>query len=174
MSGTDAVRHRSFAPMADADARVLILGSMPGTASLAARQYYAHPYNQFWPIMEHICGAVQSLPYAERLRMLQQNGIALWDVLHSCVRSGSLDTAIEHASAVPNDLMGLMRAHQRITLLCCNGTTAYRGLQRYFGTQLQRERPELRCLRLPSTSPAHASMRFADKLRAWQAALRSA
>jgi len=156
------------------DARVLILGSMPGAASLAAQQYYAHPYNQFWPIIERICGASGPLAYAARLQLLQARGIALWDVLHSCVRNGSLDAAIEHDSAEPNDLPGLLRSHRDIGLLCCNGATAYRAVQRHFGRQLQQEWPQLRCLRLPSTSPAHAGMRFADKLRAWQTALRSA
>ncbi|HEY5020481.1 MAG TPA: DNA-deoxyinosine glycosylase [Steroidobacteraceae bacterium] len=174
MSAVPAARLYSFPPVARADARLLILGSMPGGASLAAGQYYAHPQNQFWPIMEQLCGARRSLSYPARLRRLQQRRVALWDVLQSCVRSGSLDAAIDHGSAVPNDLPQLLREHPRIERLCCNGTTAYRTVQRFFGAQLQREFPQLQCLRLPSTSPAHAGMRLADKLLAWEAALKGA
>jgi len=167
-------RLRSFAPVARADARVLILGSMPGAASLAAREYYAHPHNQFWPIMQQLCGVPRSLPYRRRLEGLQRQHIALWDVLHSCLRRGSLDAAIEHHSAIPNDLPRLLRTHRHITRLCCNGGTAYRSLQRHFGPLLRREFPQLQCLRLPSTSPAHAGMRFEAKLAAWRAALKDA
>lgn len=164
-------RHRSFAPVARADARVLILGSMPGAASLAAQQYYAHPRNQFWPLMEQILGVRQALPYAERLEHLQASQVALWDVLQSCVRAGSLDAAIEHASAVPNDLPQLLREHPGIVRLCCNGGTAFQALQGHFGVQLRREFPRLDWRRLPSTSPAHAGMSFAAKLQRWRAAL---
>jgi TDG/mug DNA glycosylase family protein len=165
------MRQQSFAAVVRADARVLILGSMPGAASLAAQQYYAHPQNQFWPIIEQLYGVPRSRPYAARLKRLQQSRVALWDVLQSCVRPGSLDAAIEHASAIPNAVPQLLREHPGIVRLCCNGGTAYRATQRYFGAQLQRDFPQLECLRLPSTSPAHAGMRFADKLAAWRAAL---
>jgi len=158
--------------VARVDARVLILGSMPGAASLAAREYYAHPHNQFWPIIEQLCGVARSLPYERRLEGLRRRRVALWDVLQSCHRRGSLDAAIEHDSAVPNDLPQWLREHPRVVRLCCNGGTAWRALRRYFGPQLGREFPQLVCLRLPSTSPAHAGMRFGDKLAAWQAALR--
>jgi TDG/mug DNA glycosylase family protein len=172
MSALPAARLFSFPPVAHADARVLILGSMPGGASLAAGQYYAHPQNQFWPIMERICGAGRSLPYGARLRRLQTQGIALWDVLQSCARHGSLDAAIDHATAVPNDLLHFLREHPRLEHLCCNGSTAFRAVQRFFGTPLQAEFPHVLCLRLPSTSPAHAGMRLEHKLLAWEAALR--
>lgn len=168
------MRHRSFAAVVRADARALILGSMPGAASLAAQQYYAHPQNQFWPIMEQLYGVPRSGPYAARLQRLQHSRVALWDVLQSCVRPGSLDTAIEHASAIPNAVPQLLREHPGIVRLCCNGGTAFRAVLRYFGAQLQREFPQIECLRLPSTSPAHAGMRFADKLAAWRAALEPA
>jgi double-stranded uracil-DNA glycosylase len=147
---------------------------MPGAASLAAQQYYAHPQNQFWTIMERLCGVLRALPYASRVQQLTQQRVALWDVLQSCVRRGSLDAAIEHASAIPNDLPQLLRAHPGIARVCCNGGTAYRALMRYFGPQLQREFPRLQCLQLPSSSPAHAGMSLAEKLVRWQAALRDA
>jgi hypoxanthine-DNA glycosylase len=171
MSAEPGIVHHSFAPVARADARLLILGSMPGEASLAARQYYAYRQNQFWPIMEALCGAGPALPYPRRLERLVQHGIALWDVLYSCLRIGSLDAAIEQASAVPNDLPRLLRAHERIARICCNGAAAHRALQRHFGAELAREFPGVQILRLPSTSPAHAGMPLADKLAAWRAAV---
>ena len=164
-------RHSSFAPVIAAGARVLILGSMPGVASLAAKQYYAHPQNQFWRIIERICGVPHTLPYPARLEGLTSSHLALWDVLESCVRPGSLDSAIEHGSAVPNALTRLLRAHPEIRRLCCNGATSYRLVQRFFAAELVRDFPRLECLRLPSTSPAHAGMRLEDKVLAWRQAL---
>ncbi len=153
------------------DARVLILGSMPGVASLAAGQYYAHPRNQFWPIMGQLCGAQHALPYAARLARLQQHGIALWDALAACVRRGSLDAAIDPASAVANDLPALLHRHRGIALVCCNGATAHRILLRHHGAELAASLPWVRCLRLPSTSPANAGASPAEKLSAWRAAI---
>jgi double-stranded uracil-DNA glycosylase len=174
MSAEPCLRHYSFAAVARGDARTLVLGSMPGVASLAASQYYGHPQNQFWPIMDAICGAGRALPYALRLERLQEHRIALWDVLQSCVRPGSLDSAIDASSAEPNDIPALLRSHGKITRICCNGGTAYRELLRHFGPELQRNFPHVTTLRLPSTSPAHAGMRLAQKLSAWQAAVEPA
>ena len=174
MRSAPASRIRSFAPIVRADARVLILGSMPGTASLAAQQYYAHPQNQFWPIMARAGLSSPELPYPRKLERLQRHGLALWDVLHSCVRQGSLDAAIEARGAIANDLPALLHAHPGIERVCCNGATAYRELQRHFGAKLLREFPRLECLQLPSTSPAHARMPLAAKLMAWEHALRRA
>ncbi|HLK70787.1 MAG TPA: DNA-deoxyinosine glycosylase [Steroidobacteraceae bacterium] len=162
-------RARSFPPIVRPDARILILGSMPGTASLAAGQYYAHPHNQFWRLLGEICGAGIELPYARRLERLQQQRLALWDVLDSCVREGSLDSAIEHHSAVPNDIASLLRAAPGIRRLCCNGATAYHGVRRYFGSELDAQ--GITVIRLPSSSPANASWSFARKLAAWRGAL---
>ncbi len=162
-------RARSFAPVFAPGARVLILGSMPGTASLAAGRYYAHPHNQFWRILGAICGAAPELPYTERLERLTAYGLALWDVLESCLREGSLDTAIEHHSAIANDIPGLLARAPQIRRICCNGTIAHRALLRYFGEPLAAL--GITVLRLPSTSPANASWSFARKLDAWRAAL---
>ncbi|MGH8232515.1 MAG: DNA-deoxyinosine glycosylase [Steroidobacteraceae bacterium] len=161
----------SFAPLVGARTRILILGSMPGVASLTAGQYYAHPRNQFWRIMGAVCEAGPERPYRERLRLLTRAGFGLWDVLESCVRPGSLDAAIEHASAEANDLPSLLRS-RAIVRVCCNGGTAHRALQRYFGVQLAREFAGLQVRALPSTSPANASWSYARKLHAWRAALK--
>jgi len=155
----------------DAGTRILILGSMPGVASLDAQQYYAHPRNQFWPIMGAICGAGPERPYRQRLQVLREHGLGLWDVLHSCVRGGSLDASIEHHSATANDLLPLLRAG-RVMRLCCNGGTAHALLLRHFGQRLAGELPHIDIRRLPSTSPANASWSYARKLSAWSEALR--
>jgi hypoxanthine-DNA glycosylase len=161
---------RGFAPLARGDARLLVLGSMPGAASLAAREYYAHPRNQFWPIMRHCTGVAADAPYAARVAGLQKAGIAVWDVLHSCQRPGSLDAAIELAGAQPNDLPGFLRAHPVITRVVFNGALAARIWRRHFAAPMARDFPQLECLTLPSTSPANASWSAARKQQAWAAA----
>jgi hypoxanthine-DNA glycosylase len=164
-------RVQSFPAVIGAETRILILGSMPGVASLGAQQYYAHPQNHFWRILGAICGAGRELPYPQRLQALLRQGVGLWDVLQSCVRRGSLDTAIELDSARANDLLPLLRSAPRLERLCCNGGTAYRALQRHFGPQLSRAFPHLDVRRLPSTSAANASWSYERKLTAWAEAL---
>jgi TDG/mug DNA glycosylase family protein len=168
------VRVYSFPAVVASDARILILGSMPGVASLSAGQYYAHPRNQFWAILLKLCGVGTSLTYEERLQLVRTRHLALWDVLHSCVRPGSLDAAIEHHSARPNDLPQLLQTARSIRHICCNGATAHSALNRYFGDILARSFPEVQVQRLPSTSPANASWSGARKLSAWRTALRPA
>jgi TDG/mug DNA glycosylase family protein len=164
-------RVQGFPAVIGADTRILILGSMPGIASLNAQQYYAHPQNHFWRIMGEICGAGPELPYAQRLQALLCRRLGLWDVLQSCVRGGSLDAAIELDSAVANDLLPLLRSGA-VTRLCCNGGTAHRALRHHLGEPLEREFPHIEICRLPSTSPANASWSFSRKLAAWSQALR--
>ena len=115
---------RCFPPIASPDARILILGSMPGQASLAAGQYYAHPRNAFWPIMGALFGAGPELPYAQRLERLASAGIALRDVIGRCERAGSLDSAIAPASIEANDFAGLFAACPGIDHVFFNGTAA--------------------------------------------------
>ena len=160
---------RSFAPVADASARVLILGSMPGTRSLDAGQYYAHPRNAFWPIMASLLGFEATAPYPQRLDALRHAGIALWDVLQSCVRPGSLDAAIEPGSRVVHDFVAFFAAHPLIRQVCFNGVEAETSYRRYVLPQLSDD--GLRYARLPSTSPAHAGLGFDQKRAIWRAAL---
>lgn len=163
-------RVASFEPVAAPDARLLLLGSMPGVRSLQAGEYYAHPRNSFWRIMAQLLGFDAAAPYEARLRALQRSGIALWDVLHSCERSGSLDTAIDAASARPNDFAGFLQRYPRIDTLCFNGAAAQRYFNRRVAPTLEPRRA-LRRLRLPSSSPAHAALPFEAKLQAWRAGL---
>lgn len=104
-------RIHSFDPIAAPDAEILILGSMPGRASLAAGQYYAHAQNAFWRIMAELLGFDATAPYAERTQALKSARIALWDVLHSCEREGSLDTNIDRETLVANDFAAFLREH---------------------------------------------------------------
>lgn len=158
----------SFAPVSNADARGLILGSMPGKISLELNQYYALPQNAFWKIMGELVGAYQYLPYEKRLCVLKSSGIALWDVLASCERGeSSLDSHIRNESA--NDFASFFARHPRITQVFFNGSKAEQCFKKFVqGTQTL---PPLKFHRLPSTSPAHAGMRYEDKLQVWQAAI---
>jgi len=157
---------RSFAPLFRADARVLVLGSMPGTASLAAAQYYAHPRNAFWPIMGALFGAGPELPYAQRLERLASAGVALWDVIGRCARAGSLDSAIAPASIEANDFAGLFAACPGSGHVFFNGTAAETAFRRHVRGRIAL--PPLHFARLPSTSPAHAARGLEAKLAAWQ------
>lgn len=150
-------------PIIDAQARVLILGSFPSPASLAARQYYAHRQNQFWRIL----GAVLALPLAERDYPARQAavkaaGIAIWDVYGSCERPGSLDAAIRHG--VANDFAKLKNSAVAMRRVCFNGQTAGKFAPRLAALGYQ-------TIVLPSTSPANASWSFERKLEAWRAGL---
>lgn len=165
-------RLTSFAPVASAPARVLILGSMPGAASLAARQYYAHPRNAFWRILGELAGAHPDLPYDERLARLQARGIALWDVLRHCERPGSLDADIAPASMIANDFAGLFATQPGITRVLFNGATAEQCFRRHVLPGLDAAlSARLTLIRLPSTSPAHAGMAVEHKLAHWREAL---
>lgn len=153
---------KSFPPVVSDRIKILILGSMPGEASLRAAQYYAHPRNAFWPIMAEICGFPAELPYAERLEELKRHQIALWDVLANCVRQGSLDSAIREARC--NRIPELLARHPETIKIFCNGNTACGYLKRAFGCILNKYEAET----LPSTSPANARLGFEAKLQIWR------
>ena len=164
------IRHKphihSFAPIAAPDATLLILGSMPGKASLLANQYYAHPRNAFWPIMGKLFGAGPDLHYARRVRVLRHAGVAVWYVLASCTRGSSLDSDIDEESIVANDFVSFFRAHPRIERVFFNGAKAGASFRRHVLPRLAAT--TLRFERLPSSSPANASWSRARKLRAWR------
>ena len=158
-----------FPPIADRRARLLILGSMPGKESLRAHQYYAHPRNAFWLIMGELVGAKPELAYSRRVAILKNAGIAVWDVLATCTRSSSLDADIDPASLVVNDFAAFYRAHPHIAQVFFNGAMAEKFYLKHVSKQL--ENPTFCYQRLPSTSPAHAGMPYAQKLQHWQTAL---
>lgn len=159
---------RSFPPLARFDARVLILGSMPGEESLRRQQYYAYAHNQFWSIIEALFGVGRERPYAERVDALTRQGIAVWDVLKSCERVGSLDGSIRPDSERPNDFPRFLAAHPRIRAVFFNGAKAHSAFVRHVMPRLDALAARLTFVRLPSTSPAHAGMPLAAKLRAWR------
>jgi TDG/mug DNA glycosylase family protein len=157
---------QGFAPVARADARLLILGSMPGVASLEATQYYAFPRNAFWKIMGDLFATGPQLDYRSRLQKLMTHHIALWDVIEACKRPGSLDSAISKDSMTTNDFIGFFESHPQITHVCFNG-------QKAAGLFKKKVTPTLtghyEYLTLPSTSPAYAAKSYAAKLEAWSA-----
>lgn len=161
---------RSFPPVAGSNARLLILGSMPGAESLRAGEYYAHPRNTFWRILGDHLGIAHDAPYAQRIRALQAGGIALWDVLAACTRPGSLDSAIDARSIIVNDLQDFLLQHSLIKDVLFNGAAAERYFLRHVAPGL--EAGALRLTRLPSTSPAHAARSLSDKRREWHRAIR--
>lgn len=149
---------------------MLVLGSMPGMASLAAGQYYAHPRNQFWRIVAEIHGFDPAAPYRHRAQALRHAGIALWDVIGSCARQGSLDSAIDDATIVANDFASFLAAHAGIARVCFNGRKAESAWRRHVQAQLPSGR-KLEYRLLPSTSPAHAGMSYLRKLQVWRSAI---
>ena len=158
---------RSFPPVAGARARVLILGSMPGKRSLEAGEYYALPQNSFWRIMSGLFGIPRQCGYQARLQRLKRHDIALWDVLQSCERPGSLDSSIVDASVIPNDFISFFRSHRHIECVFFNGAKAAQVYQRQVLPVVRGEFPGIRYQRLPSTSPAHAALSYEQKLEHW-------
>jgi len=158
---------QGFPPIARPDARVLVLGTMPSAASLAAGEYYAHPRNAFWGVMGALFGFDARAPYAERCAALRAAGVALWDVLGACRREGSLDTAIEPETVVVNDFAGFFGAHPEVARVVFNGGKAAELFRRHVPAAAVPARVAER-RQLPSTSPTNARLRFADKLEAWR------
>ncbi|MFY8124262.1 MAG: DNA-deoxyinosine glycosylase [Silanimonas sp.] len=162
-------RIASFPPAIPAAPRALVLGSMPGIASLRAAQYYAHPRNAFWPLMQALFAVPPSAPYAARLAALGEVGVGLWDVLAECERDGSLDSAIAPASVAVNDIAGLLANHVGLRVIALNGGAAARLFDRHVAPALGSRLAAMRVLRLPSTSPAHAARSLMEKADAWAA-----
>lgn len=157
----------SFPPVVDVNSRVLVLGSMPGEASLRAGQYYAHPRNALWRIIAEVVGFDPDVEYAQRIEAVRDAGIGLWDVLHRCERIGSMDSAIARDSMEMNDFRRLFGRYPLITRVFFNGAKAEQLFVRHMRPALDDLAIEYR--RLPSTSPANASIPFAAKVAAWRA-----
>jgi double-stranded uracil-DNA glycosylase len=168
------VLSQAFPAVATRDARVLVLGTLPGPESLRQRQYYAHPRNAFWPIMCRLFGAQPELPYRERLQLLRAHGVALWDVCASAYRAGALDGAIRPDSIVVNDFAGFFRSHRQIGLICFNGGKAAELYRRHVLPGLTDPLRSMPRAMLPSTSPAYAAMTSAQKLVRWDIVRRNA
>ena len=151
--------------------KVLILGSLPGQRSLQEQRYYAHPRNAFWPIMTALLKLPPEADYAQRMQALNAQGIALWDVVASGRRVGSLDSAIEETSISVNDIGGLIEAHPSLRRICFNGGKAEQTFRRYLLKAHAQCFAAVTLVRLPSTSPAYAGLSFAGKLAAWRKAL---
>ena len=162
MQQTD--RLYSMPPVIDPHAKVLILGSMPGAKSLEAQHYYGNPRNHFWEIIFSILGETDPLDYSERLSLLKKHHIALWDVIHSCYREGSLDSAIK--AEQPNDLKTLLREHPQIRAIAFNGGKAFHSYKKHFGLD---EDSGLVYMPLPSTSPMRGKhvKTLPEKMEAW-------
>ena len=158
-----------FPPIAARHARVLILGSMPSVASLERQQYYGHPQNAFWRIMGELFDAGLELPYEKRTRLLRKHRVAVWDVLRSCHRSGSLDTAIRRDSETANDFATFLRQHRHIHSIFFNGEKSATAFRCHALSAVESLGRDLTFTRLPSTSPAHAGRSLAEKLKAWHA-----
>lgn len=149
----------SFPPIIDNESKILILGSIPGVKSLEMQQYYAHPQNLFWKIIFHLFNEDFTTNYDEKIKILKRNKIALWDVIDTCERKGSLDSTIRNEEA--NDIRQLIKNHPNIKAIFCNGQKSFKNLQKI----LQKEEG-IPIFVLPSTSPLH-TISFEKKLAEW-------
>jgi len=163
LTPTPAHYATGFAPVASPDARILILGTLPGIASLKQQQYYAHPQNAFWRILERLFDIPADAPYHMRCQSAQDHGLAIWDVCHAAQRAGSLDSSIQAHSIIANDINGLLKTCPDIALIVCNGQAAAQLFKKHI--RLARA---INTVLLPSTSPANARLRFEEKLAQWQ------
>ncbi len=161
---------RCFPPIISEGARVLILGTLPGEESLRRAQYYGHPRNHFWPIIADALGEKLHENYERRVAMLTRNRLALWDVLASADRTGSLDSAIRGARA--NDFASLFRAHPSLTAIAFNGQPAHKFYRRHVARPNGAPHGERSLIVLPSTSPAYTRP-LDEKAALWREALRA-
>ncbi|HIF50592.1 MAG TPA: DNA-deoxyinosine glycosylase [Thiotrichaceae bacterium] len=156
-----------FPPIVKSDATILILGSMPGQKSLDENQYYAHPRNNFWPIMFQLFNVKNDLVYEQRKQLLLDNKIAVWDVLKSCYREGSLDSDIDNSSIEANDFVSFFENNPKVKAVFFNGAKA----EQIFNNEMLHRLQQVEGIeyyKLPSTSPAHAVMTREQKLIEWE------
>lgn len=149
----------SFNAIADENAKVLILGSMPSVKSLEKQQFYAHPQNQFWKIMFKMLKETYTDDYETKKAVIIKHNIALWDVLYECERAGSMDADIKNVTA--NDIDGFLMCHKRVEHIFCNGQASFKYFKKFAKTKLP-------CVCLPSTSPANARLNFENKYEIWR------
>ena len=150
----------SFPPIINENSKILILGSIPGVKSLEMQQYYAHPQNKFWKIICEIFNEEFTTNYQQRIEILEKHHIALWDVIDTCERKGSLDSEIRNEEA--NKIEELLQNFPNIKAIFCNGQKSYKNLQKILGKKFR-----LPIIVLPSTSPAYAGLSYFDKLKLW-------
>ena len=150
----------SFPPIIDKESKILILGSIPGVKSLEMQQYYAHPQNKFWKIIFELFNEKFTTDYKERIEILEKHHIALWDVIDTCERKGSLDSEIRNEEA--NKIEELLQNFPNIKAIFCNGQKSHKNLQKILGKKFR-----LPIIVLPSTSPAYAGLSYFDKLKSW-------
>ena len=150
----------SFPPIIDKESKILILGSIPGVKSLEMQQYYAHPQNKFWKIIFELFNEKFTKDYDERIKILEKHHIALWDVIDTCERKGSLDSEIRNEEA--NKIEELLQNFPNIKAIFCNGQKSHKNLQKILGKKFR-----LPIIVLPSTSPAYAGLSYFDKLKLW-------
>lgn len=160
-----------FAPIASIESKILILGSVPGAQSIQKSQYYGHPRNAFWPIMAALFNELTGKDYEARRCVLAQRGIAVWDVIQSCTRNGSLDANIETTSIKPNDFHDFFSEHPNIKTIFFNGATAEKLFKTYVLPKSGQRVAEFVYQRLPSTSPAHANLTLEEKIQIWKPAI---
>ena len=153
-------RISSFPPIISEGSKILILGSVPGVKSLEMQQYYAHPQNQFWKIIFKLFEEDFTADYQKRTEIIRKNNIALWDVIDSCEREGSLDTKIRNEEH--NDILKILRDHPNIKAVFCNGQKSFKNLKKILGKE-----SEIPIFVLPSTSPLH-TVSFDKKLAEWE------
>ena len=151
----------SFPPIINENSKILILGSIPGVKSLEMQQYYAHPQNKFWKIICEIFNEEFTTNYQQRIEILEKHHIALWDVIDTCERKGSLDSEIRNEEA--NKIEELLQNFPNIKAIFCNGQKSYKNLQKILGKDFY-----LPIFVLPSTSPAYAGLKYEEKLLSWQ------
>lgn len=166
---TNPHQAENFPPISAPDAKILILGSMPGIASLEAQHYYAHPRNGFWPIMAALLNEIWPDDFNQRYMLLKQHHIALWDVMKSCVRTGSLDQNIDEASIIANDFEAFLTEHPDITDIFFNGQKATQSFKKYAAQSLSPAiASRITMHTLPSSSPAMASLNLETKTEKWR------
>jgi len=159
----------SFKPIENIDSEILILGTIPGRASLTAGQYYAHKRNAFWQIISELLNIEISSLYEVKVQALKSAQIAVWDVLQSCTREGSLDSMIDANSLITNDFYTFFHYHTKIKHVFFNGVKAESYFVRHVLPKI--DKGNLTFARLPSTSPANASMSYERKLNSWRMVL---